>query len=113
MLDLRFGGPDVDSYRAYRLPWRGFPVDRPAVAVRSGPNGRVLVSASWNGSTEVTRWSVLAGADPATLRPVTAVGKSGFETTIAVASKAQYFAVDAIDENGRVLRRSEAVRRSG
>lgn len=66
---------------------------------------------SWNGATEVARWRVLAGAGPTTLHRVAEAAKDGFETAIPVASTARYFAVQALDANGRVLRTSEAVRR--
>jgi arylsulfotransferase ASST len=113
LLDLRFGSAGVDSYRAFRLPWMGHPADRPAVAARSGQNGRTVVSASWNGSTEVARWRVLAGAGPACLRRIAEAAKDGFETAIPAASDARYFAVQALDANGQVLRTSNAVRRPG
>ena len=38
------------SYRAFRLPWRGYPTDRPA-AVAERISEEVEVYASWNGAT--------------------------------------------------------------
>ncbi len=113
LLDARFGSGGADSYRAFRLPWTGLPTDRPAVAAGPEPGGGTVVSVSWNGSTEVARWRVLAGAGASKLRPVAEAAKDGFETSIAVASAARYFSVQALDGDGHVLRTSEPVRRSG
>ena len=86
------------------------PLDQPALGLQAD-GGKVIVSASWNGSTEVARWRVLAGAGPDTLRRVAEAAKDGFETAIPAASDARYFAVQALDANGQVLRTSKAVRR--
>jgi Arylsulfotransferase (ASST) len=97
----------ADSYRVFRFPWVGRPTDRPALAVRRDGD-ELTVYASWNGATEVRRWRVLAGDDGAHLRPAVTVARTGFETAIAVKTKARYVAVQALDEAGRVLGTSEA-----
>jgi Arylsulfotransferase (ASST) len=109
LLDARFGSGESDSYRAYRFPWVGHPADRPAVAARL-TRGRTLVYASWNGATEVRSWRLLAGASRAGLRAIAEEPKHGFETRIAVATRARYVQVQALDERGRVLRASPSVR---
>ncbi len=104
VLDGTFGiGTDMDSYRAYRFPWTGRPGSRPAVAVDPGANGRVVVYASWNGSTEVGRWQVLAGPDGNHVRPVASAPKSGFETPIEVTTNEPYVVVRALDGRSTVL----------
>jgi hypothetical protein len=109
LLDGRFGSKEVDSYRAYRLPWVGHPFAPPAIAARAA-SGRAVVYASWNGATEVRGWRVLAGDDRTRLRAVAESPKRGFETRISVPTRARYVAVQALDEGGRVLRSSPAVR---
>jgi len=111
LFDARFGGGGADSYRAFRFPWAGTPTDRPAVAVRPPDGDGVAVAVSWNGATEVSRWRVRAGRTPGSLRPVAVAAKTGFETVIEIASTASYFAVEALDRKGRVLRASKPVRR--
>jgi hypothetical protein len=97
LLDLRIVGKKVDSYRAFRLPWVGHPVDPPvAVAKRSGTG--VTVFASWNGATEVTRWRV--SGDGVVLATVP---KDGFETAIPVPAGHAAYAVDALAADGTVL----------
>ncbi len=109
LFDARF--PDeVESYRAYRSPWKGLPKDRPDIAVESGPADRVTLYASWNGATEVAVWEVLAGPGPDGLEAVGSAPRKGFETTIALRTEEPYVAARAKDRSGRVLGISEAVR---
>jgi hypothetical protein len=109
LLDVRFGSGESDSYRAYRFPWVGHPTDRPAVAARWA-RGRAFVYASWNGATEVRSWRVLAGESRGRLRAIAEAPKHGFETRIAVPAGSRYVQVQALDERGRALRASQAVR---
>lgn len=104
--------PEADeSYRALRFSWDGMPLDKPSLAaIRAG--GRTKLYMSWNGATQVERWTVLAGASEAALRSghgqlVARVKRSGFETSAAVAAKGPYFEADAIGAGGRVLRVSK------
>src|SRR5213076_1943029 len=100
-----------DSYRAYRFPWVGAPTEPPALAARG--SGTVTAWASWNGATEVRRWQLLAGASATELRPVTTVGKKGFETTISAQLGGKFLAVRALDASGKVLRTSPVLHRDG
>ena len=101
---------EYDSYRAHLGRWTGTPSTAPAIhAEREGD--QVTVSASWNGSTEVQRWQVLAGDSAEALRPVgRPAAWSGLETRIVRATAAPYVAVAAVDGDGRTLRTSAAVR---
>lgn len=99
---------DDGSYRAYRFPWRATPHSRPIAAARRTPTG-TDVYASWNGATDVTRWQVLAGAEPASLTVVASAPRTGFEARIPVARSAAVFAVRALGKQGRVLATSTAV----
>ncbi len=96
----------VASYRAYRFAWTGHPLAPPALARSRGKHGRVWLYASWNGDTQVASWRVLAGSTPHGLKTVAVKPWSGFETAIQVQSSARYFAVEALNGRGRVLRRS-------
>jgi hypothetical protein len=97
LLDLRIVGKKVDSYRWFRTPWIGHPVDPPvAVARRTGSGATVY--ASWNGATEVRRWRV--SGDGVVLATVP---KDGFETAIRVPGGHAAYAVDALGADGTVL----------
>jgi arylsulfotransferase ASST len=85
------------SYRAYRLPWVGRPLDPPDLVVEDG-----TAYVSWNGATEVASWRVLAGADAEQAREVVTAPRSAFETAIDVPDE-PYLAVQALDDRGRVL----------
>ena len=95
--------PGFTSYRAYRAPWRGLPSDAPYLSVEPGEAGAPVAWFSWNGSTEVAEWELLAGADEATLRPGERVARNGFEAGIAVPAGAEVVAVRALDSTGTVL----------
>jgi hypothetical protein len=102
--------PDCESYRAFRFPWKGHPTDAPAVVAEPGPEGNVMLYASWNGATEVATWEVLAGPRPGQLEWVRSVPRDGFETAMLVQTSAPYVAVRAKDRLGRVLGASAPVR---
>jgi hypothetical protein len=98
---------DVDSYRAYRFAWVGRPDTKPAIAVERHDLDENDVHASWNGSTAVAGWAVLAGDDEASLREVARAPKDGFETSVRVERGAKLYAVRALDGRGRTLATSE------
>jgi hypothetical protein len=102
--------PTEETYRAYRLPWRGArPTGRPAV-VASTRNGHIEVYVSWNGATDVDRWEVLAGQDPRVLAPVKTASWSSFETHVELpVALPKYVAVRALDADGHALGTSAAV----
>jgi hypothetical protein len=67
------------------------------------------VYASWNGSTELDTWTVLAGKTAGELAKAGSQRRAGFETTITVNTQGPYFAVTAADAGGRELARSATV----
>jgi hypothetical protein len=97
-----------NSYRAYRFPWSGQPIDPPDAIAETGADGVVTVYASWNGATEVASWRVLAGQDPTDLAEIGGAPRSGFETAIEIVTSAPWLAVEALDANGAILGASEA-----
>jgi hypothetical protein len=103
-LDARFGGND-NSYRAYRFRWTGRPLQPPDVVVRGD-----TVYVSWNGATRVASWRLVSGSDADTLHAGANIAKRRFETALAIPSGARYVAVEALDEHGRVLGVSRALR---
>ncbi len=110
LFDARFPTA-VESYRAFRLPWKGTPHDRPAVAGEAGPENRVTLYVSWNGATEVADWEVLAGPQPDALEPLGSAPRKGFETAIDFRTEEPFVAVRARDRSGQTLATSAAVRR--
>jgi len=104
VFDARFEAKGVESYRAFRLPWRGRPRRRPAVVAR-GAGADTTVRVSWNGATEVARWRVRR-ADGTV---VATAPHSGFETTIRVPGRPAGVVAEALGARGRVLGRSTRV----
>jgi arylsulfotransferase ASST len=101
--------PEAGSYRAYRFPWTGRPAGPPRVRAVRSRRGGVAVYMSWNGSTEVARWQVLAGGTRRGMRPVATVPSTGFQTSYRVRTPARYFAARALDARGRVMRSAWSV----
>jgi Arylsulfotransferase (ASST) len=105
--------PRADSYQAFRFPWHGEPLDRPALAARRRAGGAgpgVVAWASWNGAIELRAWQLLAGEDPDALVPVgDPVPRRNFETTLVSSTDAEYVAVAALDAQSRQIGRSRAL----
>ncbi len=102
----------ADSYRAYRLPWKGRPQDPPALALTTDRRGRVTAYVSWNGATDVTRWQVVAGPDPRHLDTVAVAAKTGFETAIPLdVLTDRYVTVRARGASGELIGSSAARKR--
>ncbi len=98
------------SYRAFTAGWTGHPTGKPSVAARVNPAGGSVVYASWNGATELSSWTVLAGRTATRLGEVGSQWRAGFETMITVNSAGPYFAVTANDASGHVLGQSDPVK---
>jgi hypothetical protein len=103
--------PPTQVYRAFRFGWSGTPTSPPAIAVKASNASAATVYASWNGATGVSSWKVLAGASTSTLVPVASAPSAGFETTVAVATSAHDFAVQALGPAGEVLATSHIIAR--
>jgi uncharacterized membrane protein len=99
---------DNQSYRAYRAEWAGQPLDQPALGL-TVEGGNVIVSASWNGATKVTKWRARAGAQPGALTQIVEAERTGFETTMTVPGTPEYVVAEALDATGKVLGASSAI----
>jgi hypothetical protein len=99
------------SYRAFRFPWTGQPASSPTLSLATGktPGSRVAY-VSWNGSTQVASWRVLAGPGTGQLTPVRTAPRSGFETAISLTSAGPWFEVQALDRGGEAIGSSTPVR---
>lgn len=98
------------SYRAFRHPWIGRPIEPPVAASRRAANGRSGLYVSWNGATDVAHWQISTGSSPDTLRPVGIARRRGFETEIPLAVGHGYARATAVDAAGRRLASSAVVR---
>jgi hypothetical protein len=97
--------PGGQSYRALRFPWVGRPAEKPALAAKDG-----RLHASWNGSTESRSWRLLAGPSAGSLTAAGTFPRRGFETAIALPSRAKFAAVVALDAAGHPLATSDTIR---
>ena len=101
--DARFADGSV-TYRAYRFDMVAQPKGRPATEVIRNADGSLTLYVSWNGSTQVAKWQLVAGATAAAMKPVAAVRRTGFETAIPLPVKTGYVSVVALDAHGKHLR---------
>jgi hypothetical protein len=106
--DVQFADPAVSTYRTYRALWQGFPLDPPDLAIERAAD-EVTAYTSWNGSTQVRSWQLLAGPHEDELRVVATQSRTGFETrlTAAVTSTDTVFATVALSPTGTRLARSD------
>jgi hypothetical protein len=102
LLYLAHSPGDSESYRTLRFNWTGEPTTRPSLALRHTASGLRLY-ASWNGTTELSSWRVLAGSSPSTLAPTTSAPSHGFETALSAPPSAADVAVQALGAHGQVL----------
>lgn len=102
----------VGSYRAFKAPWIGRPNTRPSVYIYAwGCRWRSVVYVSWNGATEVHRYRVFSPmGQEEQFVPVAVMQKDGFETKVRIDRYVEFAFVEALDEKGRFLGRSEVVR---
>jgi hypothetical protein len=99
---MRFHWP-THTYRAFRAPWSGQPLTRPALVAGKPTHGSTELYASWNGATDVASWQVLAGASLTSLAPVNSYPSTGFETAILAPTIGPYVCVHALSASGAVL----------
>ena len=103
------GQGKILSYRAFRSPWLGCPLTRPAVyADHDDTKGGISVYSSWNGATEVTGWKLYTGQSASSVSPFAEVTFRGskFETWMGIlpsaANATKYVQVEAVLKAGAV-----------
>ena len=102
-LDARFADGSV-TYRAFRFDLDTAPKGRPATEIAPAADGTLTMYVSWNGSTQVAKWQLLAGPAAGALKPVKAVVRTGFETAIPLPVTSGAVSVVALDAQGKQLR---------
>ena len=81
----RFGLDNlVQSYRAFKTEWQGFPTTIPDLVVEEDGNDCRAAFVSWNGATSVEGWIVYEGWANDRLSQVARIGYKGFETQFTV-----------------------------
>ena len=100
--------PRFVSYRAFRYPWEGNPINPPSLAGKVEPTG-LRLGFSWNGATQVASWEIYGGSSLQSMTKLTSLTKTGFETQTVLsgidAAQCIYAAVP-LDKDGNKLRQS-------
>ncbi|KAM0753034.1 hypothetical protein T439DRAFT_188133 [Meredithblackwellia eburnea MCA 4105] len=100
--DVRFGyNSTVQSYRAFKQSWTGYPLTSPDFALNS--TGTLTAYASWNGATEVATWSLMGGNSTSGMASISNTTRSGFETEMTVKGSYTYLSAAALSSNGTCL----------
>ncbi|KAI4755600.1 hypothetical protein E4T52_12306 [Aureobasidium sp. EXF-3400] len=100
-----WGTGDVQSYRSFKFPWIGRPVDPPTAVLST--DGQIYIS--WNGATEVGGYVLQHTrkfpASEKAWKNVLHIDKSGFETVIDIedAELLRYIRIKAVDKKGVML----------
>jgi hypothetical protein len=101
--ESRLDPKQVDTYRAYRMPWHNATGENKPDAKAYSDGSGTDVYVSWNGATNVAQWVVQAGSDPAEMSKVGESGWENFETRIHIEGSPKYVRVKALSEGGTVL----------
>jgi hypothetical protein len=108
--DVQFGiigNSSVQSYRAYKQNWQGFPGWNPSISAAGNGTDNTTVYMSWNGATEIKQWAILASNSSSSLATADNlwknVTKTGFETNVTVGTNARYIRAAALNADGEVL----------
>ncbi|KAG9996804.1 hypothetical protein KCU78_g17267, partial [Aureobasidium melanogenum] len=114
--DVQFGiigNSSVQSYRAYKQNWQGFPSWNPSIAATGNGTDNTTVYMSWNGATEIKKWAILASNSSSSLATADElwknVTKTGFETNVTVGTNARYIRAAAFNADGEVLGATDIV----
>ncbi len=111
VFDADFPKAAVSSYRAYKKPWHGHPVRRPAIASKRSSGTGGTVWASWNGASNVATWRVITTSGNRKFRILATAPWKNLETKIRVDQPfSRKVAVQALDRSGKTLRTSAVVK---
>lgn len=106
LLEARFISDRMRSYRAYKLPFKGEPIEPPVLKVLpigySDDEAASAFYVSWNGATEVASWAFYGGdtEDFASFKPLAIVKRRGFETSWVTPGVIKYAYAEAFDGSG-------------
>jgi hypothetical protein len=107
-------GSDVMMYRCNKHPWEGKPLTVPSLwsYSKTGKQGAGTVFyVSWNGATEVERWNFYAGdSSNGPWEMIGSTAKNGFETRHHALVARNWSFAEAVDSNGKKLKRSSVTR---
>lgn len=71
------------SYRAFRFPWQGSPVEPPTLLMRE-EEGKTVLYYSWNGATDVAAYQIWGANELAGGDLIVTQAKTGFEERTAI-----------------------------
>lgn len=105
---VNFGSGSVQSYRAYKYEWHGWPITNPDAALIRDSRGDWDVYVSWNGATEVDAWILQGSSDAEAAEDawedIEVLTKTEFESHFSISETyPRYLRVFALDSKDTVL----------
>ena len=106
ILEARFLSDRKKSYRAYKLPFKGEPIEAPILKILpigySDDEAASAFYVSWNGATEVASWTFYGGDTKAIklFKPLATVKRRGFETSWVTPGVVKYAYAEALNSDG-------------
>jgi hypothetical protein len=93
--------PFYFNYRAFRLPWHGYPTTTPTLVAQTGGVTTTLAY-SWNGATEIGSYRVYGGDAPYPTDLIAIQPKTAFEDRTVLVNEHRYcyFRVMPVDNQG-------------
>lgn len=89
------------SYRAFRLPWQGNPIERPFL-VSDYDGETITLTYGWNGATDIASYKVYGGPEPNPTTLLTTETRQGYETSTVITNteNLHYFRIMPVDKDG-------------
>lgn len=111
VLEAKFLSDRHRTYRAYKYPWVGNPIEPPVLKVLPiGQSDDQVASSfyvSWNGATEVDSWAFYGGNSlDEPFKLLSTVKKHGFETSWVMAGAVKFAYAEALNAEGEVIGKS-------
>lgn len=107
VMEAKFVSPRMSTYRAFKAPFVGRPLDPPDLAMVPAAQGTAMY-VSWNGATEVASWAFYSHG-----RRLGTAQKHGFETLWVAPGWIGEAHVEALAADGSVLGASMVTRLEG
>lgn len=102
---------NIHTYRSYKYEWEGRPKAPPdvyAATYSAGNHTETYTYVSWNGATEVAKWTLYeTDALGEQRRLINSTWKTGFETEFVHYGYPRYVVVEALDRHDSSLGKSE------
>ncbi|ODV95720.1 hypothetical protein PACTADRAFT_76154 [Pachysolen tannophilus NRRL Y-2460] len=101
-------GARVQNYRGFKYNWTSIPFEKIAVFSEVTKEDDTIIYVSWNGDIDTKTWRLFTLSSDGKREYVAETKRTGFETTFKITGEIhERVAVEAIDNNGKILATSD------